>query len=115
MTVFFRSTGTVAGPAFVLRRHGVAKGGLARLRLPVTVAVVERPDGVVLIDTGWSRRTCAWPEEDPGRATALVLGMAVKPEDALASQLIGCGLAPEDVRHVVATHLHIDHVGGAVD
>lgn len=112
MSVFFRTTGTVAGPAFFLRKRG---GGLRAVRMPVAVAVIERPDGLVLIDTGWSRRTCAWPDADPGRAAALVLGVSVKPEDAMASQLIGCGYAPDDVKHVIATHLHIDHVGGIVD
>jgi glyoxylase-like metal-dependent hydrolase (beta-lactamase superfamily II) len=83
--------------------------------MPLTVAVVERPDGLVLLDVGWSRRTCAWPERDPGRARKLFLGLDVKPEDAIASQLLSLGYTPGDVRHIVATHLHIDHVGGAVD
>lgn len=112
MTVLFRTTGTMKGPAFFLKRGG---GGLSSVRMPVTVAVIERPDGLVLVDTGWSRRACAWPETDPGRAAKLFLGLDVKPEDALASQLLSLGYAPGDVRHVVATHLHVDHVSGAVD
>ncbi len=112
MTVFFRTTGTVAGPEFFLRRRG---GGLKRVRLPVTVALIERPDGLVLVDTGWSRRTCAFPQDDPGRATALFLGLEVHAEDAMASQVIGAGYSPDDVKHIVATHLHTDHVGGVVD
>lgn len=112
MTVLFRTTGTMKGPAFFLRRGG---GGLGAVRLPVTVAVIERPEGLVLIDTGWSRRVCAWPQRDPGRAARLFLGLEVRPEDALASQLLSLGYAPGDVRHVVATHLHIDHVSGAED
>lgn len=112
MTVLFRTTGTMKGPAFFLKRGG---GGLGAVRMPVIVAVVERPDGLLLVDTGWSRRACAWPEVDPGRAAKLFLGLDVKPEDALASQLISLGYAPGDVRHVVATHLHMDHVSGAVD
>lgn len=112
MTVLFRTTGTLRGPAFFLKRGG---GGLGAVRMPVTVAVIERPDGLVLVDTGWSRRACAWPDVDPGRAAKLFLGLDVKPEDALASQLLSLGYAPGDVRHIVATHLHLDHVSGAVD
>lgn len=112
MTVFFRTTGTMAGPEFFLKRKG---GGLGAVRMPVTVAVIERPDGLVLIDTGWSRRSCAFPEDDPGRITSAYLGLQVKPEDALASQIISCGFSPDDVKHIIATHLHLDHVGGAVD
>lgn len=112
MSVFFRTTGTVSGPEFFLRP---GSRSLRSVQMPVTVAIVERPDGLVLIDTGWSRRTCAFPDDDPGLAQRLLLGLSVKPEDALASQLISLGYAPSDVRHVIATHLHSDHVGGAVD
>jgi glyoxylase-like metal-dependent hydrolase (beta-lactamase superfamily II) len=112
MTVFFRTTGSVGGPGFFVKRRG---GAFGTVRMPVTVAVLERPDGLVLIDAGWSRYTCAWPERDPGRARAFFLGLDVKPEDAMASQLLSLGYSPDDVRHVVATHLHIDHIGGAVD
>lgn len=112
MSVFFRTTGTMAGPEFFLRP---GSRSLRTIRMPVAVAIVERPDGLVLIDTGWSRRTCAFPDDDPGLAHRILLGLSVKPEDALASQLISLGYAPTDVRHVIATHLHGDHVGGAVD
>ncbi len=112
MTVFFRTTGTMAGPEFFLRP---GSRSLRAVTMPVAVAIIERPDGLVLIDTGWSRRTCAFPDDDPGLAQRLILGLSVKPEDALASQLISLGYAPADVRHVIATHLHSDHIGGAVD
>lgn len=112
MTVLFRTTGTMGGPEFFVRP---SSRSLRAVRIPVIVAVVERPDGLVLIDTGWSRRACAFPHDDPGLAHAALLGLSVKPEDALASQLISLGYAPGDVRHVVATHLHSDHIGGVVD
>jgi glyoxylase-like metal-dependent hydrolase (beta-lactamase superfamily II) len=111
MPVVFRTTGTVSGPEFFLRSGSPFR----RVKMPVTCAVIERPDGLVLIDTGWSREQCAWPNQNPGFATRIVLGMDVKPEDALASQLISMGYEPGDVRHIIATHLHLDHVGGAVD
>lgn len=112
MPILFRSTGLVGGPDFFVTRGG---RGLGVVSMSVTVAVVERPDGLVLIDTGWSRRTCAWPEEHPGRLAKLLLAMKVKPEDAMASQLLSLGYNPGDVKHLIATHLHIDHAGAADD
>ena len=112
MSILFRTSGAVKGPEFFLKRGG---GGVRSVRMPVTVAIIERPDGLVLVDAGWSRLTCAWPERDPGRAKSFFLGLDVKPEDAIASQLLSLGYAPGDVKHIVATHLHIDHIGGAVD
>lgn len=112
MPVFFRTTGTVGGPEFFVRR---SSRGLRAVRMPVTIAVIERPEGLTLIDAGWSRRTCAWPDEEIGTVARMGLGLHVKPEDAIASQLISLGYAPGDVRHVIATHLHRDHVGGVAD
>lgn len=111
MPVTFRTTGRVSAPEFFVRRNG----GFRFVQMPVTCAIVERPDGLLLIDTGWSRAQCAWPEQDPGRATKVLLGLKVRAEDALASQLISLGYDPGEVRHIVATHLHIDHVGGVAD
>lgn len=112
MSVFFRTTGTMGGPGFFVRP---SSRSLRAVRIPVIVGVIERPDGLVLIDTGWSRRACAFPHDDPGLVHSVLLGLSVKPEDALASQLISQGYSAADVRHVVATHLHADHVGGVVD
>lgn len=36
----------------------------------------------------------------------------IERETTLASSLRACGLAPEDVTHVVASHCHFDHIGG---
>ncbi len=112
MPVFFRTVGALGGPSFFLERGG---RGLHAVPLSLTVAVIERPAGLCVIDTGWSRAQCAFPHDDPGTLHAAFLGMRVKPEDALASQLISCGYDPGDVRDVIATHSHRDHVDGVVD
>lgn len=112
MPVFFRTVGALGGPSFFLERGG---RGLRAVPLSLTVAVVERPAGLCVIDTGWSRAQCAFPHDDPGTLRAAFLGMRVKPEDALASQLLSCGYDPGDVRDVIATHSHRDHVDGVVD
>jgi glyoxylase-like metal-dependent hydrolase (beta-lactamase superfamily II) len=115
MPVLFRTTGTVSGPRFALQPRNRLTHPFGRVRMPVTCAIVERPDGLVLIDTGWSRAQCAFPHEDPGLVAQLALGLEVRAEDSLASQLISLGYEPGDVKHIVATHLHRDHIGGAVD
>jgi glyoxylase-like metal-dependent hydrolase (beta-lactamase superfamily II) len=36
-------------------------------------------------------------------------------EETALRQVAGLGLSPADVRHIVVTHLHLDHVGGLAD
>jgi N-acyl homoserine lactone hydrolase len=84
--------------------------------LPIMVWVIEHPEGVIVIDTGETSRTAepGYFDCDPG--TNLVyttqLRFAVGPADDLAPQLATLGIQPRDVRWVVQTHLHSDHVGG---
>jgi glyoxylase-like metal-dependent hydrolase (beta-lactamase superfamily II) len=109
--LFFLTCGALAAPAFALERRWL--GGL---RLSLTVAVVVRDDGsVALVDAAWSEETCRSPARSLGRAQAAFLGLRTRADDAIAAQLRAHGVDPERVTTIVATHLHLDHVGGVVD
>ena len=111
MPITFATVGTMAAPGFYVRRGA----GLRKVKLPNTCAVVERPNGLLLIDTGWSRAQCAAPVRNPGRFRKWALSLNVRPGDELASQLRTMGYVASDVRDIVVTHLHVDHVGGIDD
>lgn len=115
MPVLFRTTGTIAGPSILLRSQPTLRDAIRRTRVPIMCAVMERADGLVLINAGWSRAQCAFPFDDPGWIFQLATGMDVHAEDALASQLITLGYDPHDVRHVIATDLRMPHIGGVID
>lgn len=87
------------------------KAGWEKTAFPIRYGVLERPDGITLIDTGYSDalftsndpaviayRWLLWPKLDPA-------------EDALAI-VQKLGAAAGDVRHIVLTHLHADHACG---
>jgi glyoxylase-like metal-dependent hydrolase (beta-lactamase superfamily II) len=80
--------------------------------LPVNVFLVEHPDGLCLFDTGQTARAAApgyFPWWQPFfRLSRFELGA----DDEAAAQLARSGVAPQDVRWVVLSHLHTDHVGG---
>lgn len=84
--------------------------------MPAVVAVCERKDGSIwLVDSGWSSDTCADPKEQLGRARLAILQLRLSPGDDIAAQLRRAELDPARVTHIIATHLHLDHVGGAQD
>lgn len=81
--------------------HPWAFAGADRWPWHVHVFVVRTTFGVVLVDTGIGHLPppppSTWSEQHDGTA-----GLAA------------AGVAPGDVAHVVLTHLHGDHAGGAV-
>jgi glyoxylase-like metal-dependent hydrolase (beta-lactamase superfamily II) len=106
----FRVPAALVGPRISLAP--AAQAG----RLTNTVAVAVRDDGeVLLVDAGWSREACHDPRGRIGRVRAAALGVRVRGDDAIAAQLEALGVAADRVTTIVATHLHLDHVGGVVD
>ena len=80
--------------------------------LPVNVFLVEHPDGVCLFDTGQTARATA-PGYFPFWYPFFRLArFELTYEDEVAQQLGRLGHEVSDVRWIVLSHLHTDHVGG---
>lgn len=78
--------------------------------------LVETPSsGLVLIDTGFGTDDCARPLERMGRGLLLAGRPVLKPEETALHQVRALGFDPADVRHLVVTHLDVDHAGGLSD
>ncbi len=83
---------------------------------PSLVAVVRHPEhGVLLYDTGYSPRFFEETARFPDAVYARTTPVRCAPQDTASAQLDRAGIAPQEVRTVVLSHLHADHVGGARD
>ncbi len=87
---------------------------------PVHCFIIEHRDGLVLFDTGEDPASVSDPAYFPVRGPAGLLYRRLArfdlgPEDGVAGELKAAGYSPEDVRIVVLSHLHLDHVGGLAD
>jgi glyoxylase-like metal-dependent hydrolase (beta-lactamase superfamily II) len=89
-------------------------GLLAEARLVAHCLLIEAGDGLVLVDTGFGTGDAA----DPGRL-GVPFRALVRPqcnvEETAIRQIEGLGLDPGDVRHILVTHLDLDHAGGLSD
>jgi glyoxylase-like metal-dependent hydrolase (beta-lactamase superfamily II) len=91
-------------------------GGRDLVQMPIYAYLFEHPtEGPVLIDTGYGRRTARDPFDYPGRTATNLLHMRMATGSAVADQLPDVGWTTDDVKHVVLTHMHSDHVGGLED
>ena len=112
---WFLSVGAFRSPSFALGQ-GAGLGALAWLRLSNAILVIEHRGGdVTLVDAGWSEAQCRAPLREIGLLQSLLLGVTVREGDDAKAQLARRGIAPDRVRRIVATHLHVDHVGGLDD
>ena len=106
----------VAGHCVALERFVRRGGGWRPIEFPSLVAVVEHPDGgVALFDTGYAPRFQAATARWPYRLYGSLLPVTCGPADAAVSQLAGLGIDPENVRLIVLSHLHGDHMAGLLD
>ena len=87
--------------------------------LPIYVYVIEHEQGRVLFDTELDRASLI----DPGyyqcglvrRTYTKMARFAIGPQQTLTEQLRGIGYEPGQVRTVVLSHLHPDHIGGLAE
>lgn len=85
-----------------------------RLENGVTCLLVETNKGPVLVDTGLGTRDY----RSPTRSMGFFLQLMRSPRDVSETacrQVQRFGYQPEDVRHIIQTHLHLDHAGGLPD
>ncbi|MCA9674330.1 MAG: MBL fold metallo-hydrolase [Kofleriaceae bacterium] len=89
---------------------------------PITVGrmvchclVVETDAGLVLVETGLGTADVAEASRRLRRSWRLLARPGLDVADTAVRQLAALGFAPDDVRHIVVTHLDLDHAGGIPD
>jgi glyoxylase-like metal-dependent hydrolase (beta-lactamase superfamily II) len=91
------------------------EGGLLETtRLVCHCLLIEGAEGLVLIDTGFGNGDIHKPRQLGQPFRALVRPQLIVGETAHA-QILARGLQPGDVRHIITTHLDLDHSGGLPD
>ena len=80
----------------------------------VTCLLVETNHGPVLVDTGFGTRDYRSPTRSMDFFLKLMRASRNLNETAL-DQIQRRGFKPEDVKHIIQTHLHLDHAGGLPD
>lgn len=91
----------------------ITGGRWTPVEFPALAFLIRHPEeGAILFDTGYDpafwQATRSFPERLYRLATPPQLG----PGEALADQLAAIGVAPGDVRHLILSHFHADHIAG---
>lgn len=94
--------------------HGSFGGRFAPPHIVAHCLLVEGADGLTLVDTGFGTADIAAPKR---LGTTFVKGLRPKLEldETAVRQVERLGFGAVDVRHIVLTHLDLDHAGGLGD
>ncbi|KHL26400.1 beta-lactamase [Croceibacterium mercuriale] len=92
---------------------GFSKGPLGLI--PCVAQLIETSDGLVLIDTGYGMQDVRRPHPRLSKFFHALLNIRFREEETAIHQVRALGYRPEDVRHIVLTHLDFDHAGGLED
>jgi len=98
------------GTVHLPERNHILGGGEHRITTPIMYAVLTHPRGTVVFDGGNAPEVAVDARAHWGRILDMS-DVVMTPDQALLRGLERIGVAPEDVRWVVQSHLHNDHSG----
>ena len=104
--------GYCTAPEFITLRGGQRKS----VPIPAMFALLEHPRlGPILFDTGYSPRFFAQTQHWPYSLYPKITPVYLDESNTAVARLQSQGLAAKDIRHVIISHFHADHVGGLAD
>lgn len=90
---------------------GFSRGPLGII--PCAAQLVETAAGLVLIDTGYGTQDVRHPHPRLSKFFRALLNIRFRQEETAIHQVKALGYSPQDVRHIVLTHLDFDHAEGS--
>jgi len=106
------SAGFCLHPEAMTRRGA----GWQPCRFPSGFALIRHPScGVVLYDTGYSERFHDETRTFPGLLYARLTPVHLAETQTARRQLAASGIEPSEVREIIVSHFHADHVAGLRD
>ena len=99
------------------RRWTNGDGGLFERGLMVghVLLIETERAGLVLVDSGFGEDDVRSPSKRLGEPFTTILGLRLGRVKTAKQQIEALGLRVEDVRHIIPTHLDLDHAGGLPD
>ena len=93
------------------------KGGRVKMiRFHALAGLIEHPQhGIWLFDTGYSPRFFQATQSFPYSLYASLTPVVTAPEQSVLAQLNQRGIAADEVKGILLSHFHADHIGGLRD
>lgn len=105
-----------AGYCTAKASHAVRGDSNKDISFKALFGLIQHPDhGWILFDTGYTRRFYKTTRYFPNKIYALITKVFVDEQDEVKAQIEKAGIHCDDIRHVIISHFHADHIGGLKD
>lgn len=105
-----------AGFCYAKGSHAVAGDPSAEIKFHALFGLIKHPEkGWVLFDTGYTNRFYSSTKKFPEKIYALLTKVQIEDQDSVAEQLKRAGIAPAEIKHILISHFHADHIAGMKD
>ena len=91
---------------------GIGRKKKHQIEVPVTAYLIEHPNALVLVDTGWDTRIRDEARKYEGFFNYFASPGMMPPGKAVTEHLGRLGFKASDLDYCVLTHMDIDHAGG---
>tara|TARA_B100000683_G_scaffold167809_1_gene161766 strand:+ start:1102 stop:1959 length:858 start_codon:yes stop_codon:yes gene_type:complete len=105
-----------AGHCFANEKDAIKGGQKKKIIFPALWGIIKHPEkGMILYDTGYSDRFFSATKSYPNKIYAIATKVVLEPNCDVKTQLIKNNIQPDDIKHIIITHFHADHVCGLKD
>jgi glyoxylase-like metal-dependent hydrolase (beta-lactamase superfamily II) len=93
--------------------HAVKGDPGAEIQFGALFGLIEHPEkGWILFDTGYTNRFFEATRKYPNKLYAKITKVYLKPEEEASEFIQSFGLSADDIKHVIISHFHGDHISG---
>ncbi|RAL24485.1 MBL fold metallo-hydrolase [Thermoflavimicrobium daqui] len=94
----------------------LSKGKWKKRLIPALFSLIEHPvHGPILFDTGYAKYFFMETDSLPYRLYRLITPVVFSEKNSAVHQLAQAGYHAKDIRCVILSHLHADHIAGCLD
>lgn len=105
-----------AGYCIAKSSHAVKGEPSKDIRFPALFALMFHPQmGYILFDTGYTQRFYKATRNWPNKLYAVITKVKIEAHETVLEQLLKMGLSADDIKVIVLSHFHADHIGGLLD
>ena len=105
-----------AGFCWAAQHHALRGSERKDIKFYATFGVIRHPKhGVILYDTGYATRFFDYTTKFPYKIYQYLTKVEVTKEEEVIYQLKADGIEADDVKYIIISHFHADHIAGLMD